>query len=76
MGGLLIKPRGTQVASSLGESAYVQQSCNVLWPASHNPNSRCVCVQGVFQFVPDKGAGFPEDFIPFKDFDRPVNAKY
>eukprot|EP00891_Asterochloris_glomerata_P001589 jgi/Astpho2/1589/Aster-x1017 len=31
---------------------------------------------GVYQFVPDKGAGFPEDFVPFKDLNRPVNAKY
>ena len=76
VGGLLIEPRGTPVASPLGESAHVQRSGNApFWPASNNLQL-IVCVQGVFQFVPDKGAGFPEDFIPFKDLDKPVNAKY
>jgi len=33
-------------------------------------------VQGVYQYVPAKGEGFPEDFIPFKKMDNFVNAKY
>lgn len=33
-------------------------------------------VQGVYQYVPAKGEGFPEDFIPFKAMDTLVNAKY
>ncbi|WIA29413.1 hypothetical protein OEZ86_011916 [Tetradesmus obliquus] len=32
--------------------------------------------QGIWQFVPAKGEGFPEDFVPFKNYDEPVNAKY
>jgi len=31
---------------------------------------------GVYQYVPGKGEGFPEDFIPFKQMDAMVNAKY
>ncbi|KAL3132730.1 hypothetical protein ABBQ32_009234 [Trebouxia sp. C0010 RCD-2024] len=31
---------------------------------------------GVYQYVPAKGEGFPEDFIPFKAMDTLVNAKY
>lgn len=31
---------------------------------------------GVYQYVPAKGEGFPEDFIPFKGMDTFVNAKY
>eukprot|EP01025_Chloroclados_australasicus_P035082 TRINITY_DN3581_c0_g1_i4.p5 TRINITY_DN3581_c0_g1~~TRINITY_DN3581_c0_g1_i4.p5 ORF type:complete len:198 (+),score=16.93 TRINITY_DN3581_c0_g1_i4:59-652(+) len=31
---------------------------------------------GVYQFVPKKGEGFPEDFVPFKDMNQAVNAKY
>lgn len=31
---------------------------------------------GVYQYVPAKGEGFPEDFIPFKKMDNFVNAKY
>ena len=30
----------------------------------------------VHQIVPKKGEGFPEDFVPFVDYDEPVNAKY
>jgi hypothetical protein len=33
-------------------------------------------VQGVYQYVPAKGEGFPEDFIPFIKMDNFVNAKY
>lgn len=33
-------------------------------------------LQGVYQYVPAKGEGFPEDFIPFKAMDTLVNAKY
>jgi len=32
--------------------------------------------QGVLQFVPKKGEGFPEDFVAFLAYDEPVNAKY
>eukprot|EP00877_Chromochloris_zofingiensis_P001073 jgi/Chrzof1/10967/Cz05g18290.t1 len=31
---------------------------------------------GVYQYVPKKGEGFPEDFVPFVEYDEPVNAKY
>lgn len=31
---------------------------------------------GIFQWVPGKGEGFPEDFVPFVEYDAPVNAKY
>lgn len=31
---------------------------------------------GIFQYVPKRGEGFPEDFIPFKDLSTPVDAKY
>jgi heme-degrading monooxygenase HmoA len=31
---------------------------------------------GVWQYVPRRGEGFPEDFVPFVDYDEPVNAKY
>jgi heme-degrading monooxygenase HmoA len=31
---------------------------------------------GVWQYVPRKGEGFPEDFVPFVSYDEPVNAKY
>lgn len=36
---------------------------------SHLPN-------GIFQYVPKKGEGFPEDFIPFVNLNELVNAKY
>ena len=77
VGGLLVKPRGTPVASPMGKSADVRRSgSEPFWPASNSLQKFRVCVQGVYQFVPDKGAGFPEDFVPFKDLNRPVNAKY
>lgn len=31
---------------------------------------------GVYQYVPAKGEGFPEAFVPFRDYDAAVNAKY
>jgi heme-degrading monooxygenase HmoA len=31
---------------------------------------------GTYQYVPKKGEGFPEDFLPFRDLDTAVNAKY
>jgi len=31
---------------------------------------------GVWQYVPRRGEGFPEDFVPFVAYDEPVNAKY
>jgi heme-degrading monooxygenase HmoA len=31
---------------------------------------------GVWQYVPRRGEGFPEDFVPFVEYDEPVNAKY
>jgi heme-degrading monooxygenase HmoA len=31
---------------------------------------------GVWQYVPRRGEGFPEDFVPFVNYDEPVNAKY
>jgi heme-degrading monooxygenase HmoA len=31
---------------------------------------------GIWQRVPLKGEGFPEDFVPFVDYSEPVNAKY
>jgi len=31
---------------------------------------------GIWQHVPKKGEGFPEDFVPFIGYDEPVNAKY
>jgi len=32
--------------------------------------------QGVWQLVPGKGEGFPEDFVPIVNFDEAINAKY
>ncbi|KAI8477384.1 MAG: hypothetical protein J3K34DRAFT_398051 [Monoraphidium minutum] len=31
---------------------------------------------GVWQYVPAKGEGFPEDFVFIVDYDRPIDAKY
>lgn len=31
---------------------------------------------GVWQFVPARGEGFPEDFVPFYDMNKAVDAKY
>lgn len=31
---------------------------------------------GVYQYVPPKGEGFPEAFVPFRDYEEAVNAKY
>ena len=31
---------------------------------------------GIMQFVPRKGEGFPEESMPFKDLNEPINAKY
>lgn len=31
---------------------------------------------GVYQYVPAKGEGFPEDYLPFRAYDEAVNAKY
>lgn len=31
---------------------------------------------GIWQFVPKKGEGFPEDFVFIQNYDEPVNAKY
>ena len=42
-------------------------------PMSHKSG---LLLQGVYQYVPAKGEGFPEDFIPFKQMDAMVNAKY
>ena len=36
----------------------------------------CFLLQGVYQYVPAKGEGFPEDFVPFTKMDHIVNAKY
>ena len=36
----------------------------------------CLLLQGVYQHVPAKGEGFPEDFVPFTKMDHIVNAKY
>ncbi|CAD7696377.1 unnamed protein product [Ostreobium quekettii] len=44
-------------------------SCSPVARRSHLP-------LGVWQYVPKKGDGFPDDFIPFKDMTQPVNAKY
>lgn len=33
-------------------------------------------LQGVWQLVPGKGEGFPEDFVPIVNYDAAVNAKY
>ncbi len=33
-------------------------------------------MQGVLQYVPARGQGFPEDFVPFIDYNTPVDAKY
>jgi hypothetical protein len=30
----------------------------------------------VWQLVPGKGEGFPEDFVPIVNFDEAINAKY
>ncbi len=35
-----------------------------------------MCAQGVWQYVPRKGEGFPEDFVFFVGYDEAVNAKY
>lgn len=31
---------------------------------------------GIMQYVPRKGGGFPEDYVPWKDLDEAVNARY
>lgn len=31
---------------------------------------------GIYQYVPKRGEGFPEDFVPFKDLSKPVDPKY
>jgi hypothetical protein len=33
-------------------------------------------VQGVLQYVPARGEGFPEDFVPFVDMNSAPDAKY
>ncbi len=32
--------------------------------------------EGVAQYAPSRGEGFPEDFLPFKDLEEVPNAKY
>jgi hypothetical protein len=32
--------------------------------------------QGVLQYVPGRGEGFPEDFVPFVDMNSAPDAKY
>jgi hypothetical protein len=33
-------------------------------------------LQGIYQYIPKMGEGFPEDFVPFIDMNTFVNAKY
>ncbi|MEW5318061.1 MAG: hypothetical protein WDW38_009314 [Sanguina aurantia] len=40
------------------------------------PARRSHFPRGVLQYVPAKGEGFPEDFVPFRDLSAPVSAKY
>jgi heme-degrading monooxygenase HmoA len=55
-----------------------------LWesiPAWEGWNSTAAAAQqhlptGVMQYVPAKGEGFPEAFVPFVQYDAAVNAKY
>jgi heme-degrading monooxygenase HmoA len=59
------------VVSSLWESipAWESWSKSAAGTQQHTPN-------GVYQYVPAKGEGFPEAFVPFRDYDTAVNAKY
>jgi heme-degrading monooxygenase HmoA len=59
------------VVSSLWESipAWESWSKSAAGTQQHMPN-------GVYQYVPAKGEGFPEAFVPFRDYDTAVNAKY
>lgn len=45
------------------------------WSLSRGPSLHQLPM-GVWQYVPAKGKGFPEDYLPFKDLSDPVNAKY
>ncbi|KAF8073066.1 hypothetical protein HT031_000727 [Scenedesmus sp. PABB004] len=45
------------------------------WSLS-DPCRRSHLPWGIWQLVPAKGEGFPEDFVPFVGYDTPVNAKY
>lgn len=41
------------------------------------PASPVSCgMQGIKQYVPEPGAGFPEDFVPFRNLDTIVQARY
>ena len=44
--------------------------------ASRRIESGPLCVQGIWQYVPKPGEGFPEDFVPFMDMNTFVQAKY
>ena len=44
--------------------------------ASNESEEHHAFVQGIWQFVPKAGEGFPEDFVPFFDMNEQVNAKY
>lgn len=46
------------------------------YSASPESASRTPLPSGVMQYVPKKGEGFPEDYLPFKDLAEAVNAKY
>ncbi|KIZ01495.1 hypothetical protein MNEG_6470 [Monoraphidium neglectum] len=45
------------------------------WSLS-DPARRTHLPLGVWQHVPAKGEGFPEDFVFLLDYNEPVNAKY
>jgi heme-degrading monooxygenase HmoA len=59
------------VVSSLWESIPVWES----WSKSAAGTQQHMPT-GVYQYVPAKGEGFPEAFVPFRDYDAAVNAKY
>lgn len=42
--------------------------------ARTRPDSKTL--QGIWQYVPKEGEGFPEDFVPFKEFQTHVTARY
>ncbi len=75
---------GRPHAPSQQERGVVVCSVTTLWASipeweawSRSPQSRKVQLpEGVYQFVPARGEGFPEDFVPLKDFEAAVDAKY
>ncbi len=58
--------------SSLWESIPAWEA----WSNSAAGTQQHMPAHGVYQYVPAKGEGFPEAFVPFREYDAAVNAKY